>query len=81
MLVGDGSANTLAGSSGDDVLRGLAGADSLQGGTGNDTASYAHAGGAVGASLNDSSSNSGADAVGDSYSDIENLVGSTSAIR
>ena len=76
VLVGDGSANTLAGGSGDDVLEGLAGADSLQGGTGNDTASYAHAGGAVGASLNDSSSNSGADAVGDSYSDIENLVGS-----
>ena len=75
-LVGDLSANTLNGGSGDDLLEGLSGADSLQGGTGNDTASYAHAGAAVSASLADASTNTGADAAGDSYSDIENLAGS-----
>lgn len=79
-LVGDGGANTLAGGAGDDVLEGLAGADVLDGGSGNNTASYEHAadqGGGIGvtASLVVAASNTG-DALGDSYSNIQNLVGS-----
>ena len=74
-LIGDGVANILVGGEGNDVLEGMAGADDLQGGNGTDTASYAHAGAAVRASLNDASSNTG-DAAGDSYTSIENLTGS-----
>ena len=75
-LIGNGSDNTLSGGAGNDVLEGRVGADTLQGGDGSDTASYAHAGGAVRASLIDASSNVGTDAIFDSYSSIENLIGS-----
>ncbi|MEQ1952038.1 hypothetical protein [Mesorhizobium sp. CN2-181] len=78
VLVGDGAANVLAGGDGDDVLAGLGGADLLQGGNGTDTASYA--GSAVGIGLSLSSNKAtGGDAEGDTFSSIENIVGSAFA--
>jgi len=73
-LIGDGGANTLSGSLGDDILEGMAGADSLIGGSGTDTASYAHAGSFVVASL--SPGFQFGDASGDTFAGIENLAGS-----
>jgi serralysin len=56
-------------------LAGGLGGDHLDGGAGIDTASYANATGAVGASLWNRSSNTG-EAKGDTFASIENLVGS-----
>jgi Ca2+-binding RTX toxin-like protein len=75
VLTGNGSANTLIGAGGNDILMGGLGADSLDGGTGTDTASYANATDKVTADLKTKSNNVG-DAAGDSYTLIENLVGS-----
>ncbi|HSH97045.1 MAG: hypothetical protein ACAH07_11790 [Methylophilaceae bacterium] len=77
-LIGDTGANTLIGGAGNDTLEGLAGADSLDGGTGNNTASYAHAAAGLVASLSTPASNTG-DALGDSYTNIQNLLGTTFA--
>jgi Ca2+-binding RTX toxin-like protein len=86
-LTGDGNANTLDGGSGDDTLDGAAGndiliggagADALIGNGGTDTASYVSAAGGVTANLTTPGSNTG-DAVGDTYSSIENLLGSAFA--
>ncbi|MEI8324519.1 MAG: calcium-binding protein, partial [Betaproteobacteria bacterium] len=74
-LVGNSGANTIHGGAGDDVLEGMGGADTLDGGSGANTASYEHAGGSVTASLTDASINLG-DALGDSYTQIQNLTGS-----
>ncbi|MEA3036736.1 MAG: hypothetical protein QOH04_2508, partial [Sphingomonadales bacterium] len=63
---------------GDDVLEGGLGNDQLYGGGGNDTASYAHASGAVQVVLGTSpgsGSSSGADG-NDTLHDIENITGS-----
>jgi Ca2+-binding RTX toxin-like protein len=54
----------------------ITGADSLDGGNGIDTASYAGAIAGVVADLNSSKNNTGV-AAGDSYKNIENLVGSS----
>jgi len=80
LLIGNSDDNILIGNGGDDVFEGLAGADTLMGGAGTNTASYAHgtdqSGGlGVTASLLDASINTG-DALGDSYSQIQNLTGS-----
>ncbi len=75
-LTGSLSANTLEGGAGDDILIGGAGADFLIGGTGNNTASYSNAGAAVTANLTSGSGTVG-DALGDSYSGIQNLTGSS----
>lgn len=75
-LVGDAGANILTGGSGHDILEGRAGADTLDGGDGSDTASYALAAAGVTASLMNSASNSGTDALNDTYVSIENLTGS-----
>lgn len=86
-LTGDGGANTLTGGAGNDTLdggagndtlNGGAGADKLIGGSGSDTASYAGAAKGVTASLAKPSANTN-DAKGDSYSSIENLVGTSYA--
>jgi Ca2+-binding RTX toxin-like protein len=79
-LIGDGNANVLDGGTGDDVLEGMGGGDTLIGGTGSNTASYEHGadqgvGSGVTASLAAPASNTG-DALGDTYSDIQNLQGS-----
>lgn len=77
VLQGDAGSNTLSGLQGDDTLEGLSGADTLMGGAGNNTASYANAGtGGVTASLHNPANNTG-HALGDSYVDIQNLLGST----
>lgn len=74
-LDGNGSANTLEGGSGNDTLAGGAGADKLLGGAGIDTVSYANASAAVTAKLLYASTNTG-DALGDTYSSVENIIGS-----
>lgn len=79
-LIGNSAANTLTGAAGDDILEGLGGADTLVGGAGVNTASYEHSpdlGASVGvtASLLTPASNTG-DALGDTYSNIQNLLGS-----
>ncbi|TDW16557.1 serralysin [Rhizobium azibense] len=77
-LYGNAGANRIDGSAGNDWLIGGAGADQLVGGNGVDTASYATAAAGVKVSLLNSSVNTG-DAAGDSYSSIENLMGSSRA--
>ena len=82
-ITGTSAANTLVGSSlrdtingGDDAdtLVGRGGADALIGGMGTDTASYAGGSVAVRADLS-TGAGTGGDAQGDTYSSIENLVG------
>ena len=71
---GNSGNDTINGFGGDDILEGGAGADSLSGSTGIDTAFYGNAAGVV-ANLTNSGVNTG-EAFGDTYSSIENLVGS-----
>ncbi len=76
-LIGSAFNDTLTGRDGEDnILIGGAGADVLNGGTGSDTASYATATAGIVASLANPGSNTG-DAAGDTYTSIENLVGSS----
>lgn len=77
-LLGRGGADTLNGGNNNDILIGGAGGDSLAGGDGNDFASYEDS--TVGISANllfpgDPDFNTG-DAIGDSYTSIEGLIGS-----
>jgi Ca2+-binding RTX toxin-like protein len=74
-LIGGDGEDTLTGDGSDNVLTGGIGADSLVGGLGTDTASYFNAGSSVEASLANAAINSG-EALGDTYTDIENLTGS-----
>ena len=73
-LNGGTGGDTLDGGNGNDTLRGGAGADILKGGAGTDTASYSDATKGVVASLLKPGDNTN-DALGDTYSSIENLVG------
>ena len=57
------------------MLEGGAGADQLNGGKGSDTTSYAHAASGVIADLSVPANNTG-EALGDTYTGIENLLGS-----
>jgi trimeric autotransporter adhesin len=66
----------LNGGSQNDLLMGFGGADAFNGGAGSDTVSYDAAPTAVRADLGNSATNTGSDAVGDTYSSIENLIGS-----
>jgi Ca2+-binding RTX toxin-like protein len=86
-LTGDGNDNVLSGlagndnlsgGDGNDVLIGGAGADVLNGGLGIDTASYATSTSAVTVNLATPSSNTG-DALGDTFTAIENITGGTAA--
>lgn len=68
-------ADTLYGRDGDDILEGGTGADALVGDGGRDTASYEHSKDWVYVDLQ-SGTTSGGDAIGDTFSSIENLTGS-----
>jgi Ca2+-binding RTX toxin-like protein len=79
-LIGNAGDNVITGGIGDDILEGLGGADTLVGGTGVNTVSHEHsadqgAGMGVTASLLAPGGNTG-DAAGDTYSNIQNLIGS-----
>ncbi|GAA4018580.1 beta strand repeat-containing protein [Actimicrobium antarcticum] len=81
LLTGDTGDNRLDGGSGDDVLEGGAGADALVGGNNTsvgDTASYAGSTNGITVYLDASGTNSG-DAFGDTFSGIENLLGTNYA--
>jgi len=77
-LIGSSSADLLIGNDDNSVLEGGAGADTLSGGKGIDFASYANSENGVIASLASTALNKG-DAAGDTYSNIEGLIGSSSA--
>lgn len=74
-LIGSKYADHLIGNSEVNTLQGMGGADILDGGAGFDYAGYMNAGSGVKASLLNPSENSG-DAKGDSYFNIEGLIGS-----
>ncbi|HYC46065.1 MAG TPA: calcium-binding protein, partial [Burkholderiales bacterium] len=74
-LRGKGGNDVLRGGDGIDFLEGGAGADGLVGGAGFDYASYVDALAGLTADLGTPALNTG-DAVGDSYRDIEGLIGS-----
>ncbi|MCE3289948.1 MAG: hypothetical protein K0R83_1960, partial [Caulobacter sp.] len=75
-LNGGAGDDELVGEFGDDTLVGSSGADKLNGGQGIDTVSYFNAVAGVMANLLDSTANSGGDAMGDVYLNVENLIGS-----
>ena len=77
-LSGGSGDDTLSGGFGDDVLSGGPGADVLMGGAGSDTVTYVGNPGredGVQVYLDGSRDGTGADAQGDTYSGIENVVG------
>lgn len=74
-LTGKAGDDTLIGNGGNDVLNGGLGADDLQGGTGSDSASYVDATSGVKVNMLNLNANTG-EAAGDTFTDIENLVGS-----
>jgi Ca2+-binding RTX toxin-like protein len=77
-LIGSGHADTLTGNARNNTLTGGAGGDALHGGAGFDTASYAGSTAAVMVNLLTGAA-SGGDAAGDTFTSIENLIGSAHA--
>lgn len=76
VLTGSAGNDTLAGDAGNDTLNGGTGGDKLAGGSGVDTATYRNATAGVTVSLANIAINTG-EAKGDTYSSIENLIGSS----
>jgi Ca2+-binding RTX toxin-like protein len=74
-LYGDDAANVLMGQGGDDTLFGSGGADLMDGGTGSDTVYYFASVSQLVVNLA-TGSGIGGDAAGDTYSGIENVIGS-----
>ena len=74
-LEGGSGNDLLVGGSGDDFFQGGGGTDAIAGGGGNDTASYRSSALAVGVDLA-TGLGSGGDAVGDTLTGIENVLGS-----
>jgi Ca2+-binding RTX toxin-like protein len=74
-LYGGEGSDVLYGGSGDDNLEGGAGADVLDGGAGRNFANYTRSLVGIVASLSNPSINTG-DAVGDTYVNVDNLIGS-----
>ena len=77
-LYGEGGEDSLFGNTGNDILIGGAGADDLRGGSGSDTSDYRDATAFVRIDLANISFNRG-DALGDTFSSIENVAGSAFA--
>ncbi|WP_430255924.1 hypothetical protein [Neorhizobium sp. DAR64872/K0K18] len=75
VLNGSRYADIMSGGKGDDKLMSSAGADKMDGGAGTDTVSYANATMAIVASLASPQGNTH-NAKGDTYTSIENLIGS-----
>lgn len=75
ILNGGGGNDRLVGGGGNDLLIGGLGKDALIGGSGVDTVSYSAASSGVVANLTNSANNHG-EAAGDTYSGIENIIGS-----
>jgi Ca2+-binding RTX toxin-like protein len=76
-LNGGNGNDTLNGGDGNDILLGGAGADKMNGGAGNhDLVSYAGASSGVGVHL-DTGTGNGGDANGDTYSNVEDITGSS----
>jgi Ca2+-binding RTX toxin-like protein len=74
-LIGSAQNDTLVGDNGDNMLAGGTGADLMDGGLGSDTASYQESEAGITINLLTGSA-SGGDAIGDTLSNIENLIGS-----
>ncbi|MEM1372449.1 MAG: calcium-binding protein, partial [Pseudomonadota bacterium] len=72
---GDAGNDSLFGGNGDDIFNGGTGADAMFGGNGRDTVGYETASGGVAARL-DTAQGSFGEALGDTYSGIEDLNGS-----
>ena len=74
-LYGGSGSDVLYGGDGDDTLNGGADADTLDGGAGNDLLDYAASSAAVQVNLANGTA-AGGDAAGDSFTNIEGLIGS-----
>lgn len=74
-LIGGSGNDNLHGANGDDLLNGGAGADVLDGGAGVDTITYEQARSGVALSLVAGTGSAG-EALGDSFLDVENVIGS-----
>ena len=72
---GNALANAIQGNDGDNILAGLGGADAIDGGLGNNTLNYAASTAGVAVSLQAHTA-SGGDATGDTFVNIQNLIGS-----
>lgn len=75
-LVGQAGTDTLTGGAGDDILNGGLGADALDGGDGFDWADYSDALAGQTIDLANANRNVGTEAAGDTYTSIENAIGS-----
>lgn len=74
--IGNAEDNAITGNIGADMLSGGGGADSLDGGAGTDTADYSLAASGVVASLADGGASDDGDGSSDTFTSIENLLGS-----